>query len=709
MTRSPSIPPARARPADVAITGLGVVSSLGIGCDALWAALAAGRDGIRPVDRFSTEEFGVHLAALVPGFATPSGRAAIDFASIAAREAWAEARLADAGLDPRRIAVVLGTSLGSHEEGLHRITELVADALGAGGPRLTVSVACTSSTNALGIARDLLASGAADAVLAGGTDVLTDELFAGFHALGVLSREACAPFSEPPGTTLGEGAGFAVLERWEAPARRGVAPLAALLGYGLSADAFHATAPDPSGAGVARALRAALEDAGLAPGDVGYVNAHGTGTESNDAAEWRGIRAALGPAGDAVPVSSSKSFLGHAQGAAGILEAICTILALRRGAVPPTRNFKDPRPRCPPDPVGGDRPRRHAWRYGVSLNAAFGGANAAVALGAARAPAPRLAERRDVFVTGAAAVGPHGSQGAALDAVFEARSGSGGRVPPFRLDAIVRGADARGLDLSSSYVAAAAALALAEAGGLPRGSARERTGIVLGARRISPGAAREHRASIAARGLGRLSASAFSRMILNGPAGASARLLGLKGPTSTLAAGDGAGLVAIAYAAELLAWQRAADALVAGGVDELDADEDAAARGEGAGCLVLSSSAAPGGARLAGWALAAPGDVAGAVESALACAGLHGDAVDAVYGSVAGAVLRPVLGRAPEVRDPARALGLAPAAGAAFAAAAAVRALRRGACRSAVVAAAGGASAACAVVITPGGAPWTTS
>lgn len=706
MTRAGPIPLARTRPAHVAISGLGVVSPLGIGCDALWTALAEGRDGIRPIDRFSTEPFSVNLAATVPGWAPRgAGRAAIEYASVAAREAWTEARLGDAAVDPGRIAVVLGTSLGSHEEGLHQITEIIADEIGAAGPRLTVSVACTSSTNALGVARDLLAAGTADVVLAGGTDVLTDELFAGFHALGVLSREACAPFSDPPGTTLGEGAGFVVLEAWEAPARRGVAPLAALLGYGLSADAFHATAPDPSGSGVTRAIRAALEDAGLAPGDVGYVNAHGTGTESNDAAEWRGIRAALGPAGDAVPVSSSKSFLGHAQGAAGILEAICTILALRHGAVPPTRNFKGLRPRCPPDPVGESRPRRHVWQYGVSLNAAFGGANAAVALGAARPPVPRLAERRDLFVAGLAAVGPHGSDGAALDAAFERADGRGGRVPPFRLDAVVRGADARGLDASSAYVAAAAALALADAGGLPRGSARERTGVVLGASRISPGAARDHRASIAARGLGRLSATAFSRMILNAPAGACARLLGLKGPTSTLAAGDGAGLVAVAYAAEILAWQRAADALVAVGVDELDLEEDLTVRGEGAGCLVLSTSPVPGAARLAGWAFAAPGDVAGAVASALGAAGMNGEDVDAVYGSVDGAALHPVLGRGLEVCDPARALGVTPSAGPAFAAVAAVRALRRGAAGAAVVAAAGGRSAACAIVVRSGGEP----
>lgn len=696
----------RTRPVEVAVTGMGVVSPFGVGCDALWAAIARGDDAIRAVERFSTEPFAVHLAATVQGRdddSSGAGRLAIDFGLTAAREAWAAARV-DPGIPPGRIAVVLGTSLGTRE-GFHEITEAVADAVGAAGPRLTISVACTSSTNAIGLGRDLLVSHAADLVLAGGADVLTDELFAGFHALGVLSRAPCAPFSDPPGTTLGEGAGFLVLERWEQPARRGVEPIAAVLGYGLSADAFHATAPDPSGAGVARALRGALEDAGLDPSDVGYVNAHGTGTESNDAAEWRGIRAALGAAADHVPVSSSKSFLGHAQGAAGVLEVICTLLALRNGVVPPTLHFVRSRPRCPPDPVARRTPLPHLWSHGISTNSAFGGANAAIALGAGPTKRRRRPERRAVLIAGVGAVGSHGSDPAALETALARGTGVGGRAPAFRLDTIMRGVDARGLDPAAVFLTAAAVQAAAEAGGVPRGPARDRTGIVMGASQLSPSAIRDHRRSIEERGLARLSASAFTRMVLNAPAGACSRLLGLKGPTSALAAAHGAGLLAIAYAAELLAWHRSTDLMFAAGVDELEPG-DAEGRAEGAGCLALAGAPAPRGApRLAGWGLAGPSDTATAVALALEMAEVRRSAVDLVYTSLPADPLGAALPGVSRWCDAERSLGAAPSAAAAFAAVAAARQVRRGEARAALVADGGGRSAACAILITSGEDP----
>src|SRR5262249_54328647 len=149
--------------------------------------------------------------------------------------------------------------------------------------------------------------GIADAVIAGGSDALTEEIFAGFHNLGLLSPAKCAPFSEPPRTTLGEGAGFVVLERGDRALRRGASPIARISGYGPSCDAYHAAPPDPTGAGVSRAARAALAAAGLAPADIDYINAHGTGTEANDPAEWRGILAVLGDRARAVPVSATKS------------------------------------------------------------------------------------------------------------------------------------------------------------------------------------------------------------------------------------------------------------------------------------------------------------------------------------------------------------------------------------------------------------------
>jgi 3-oxoacyl-[acyl-carrier-protein] synthase II len=683
------------------VSGLGAVSALGVGAGALWEAIELGRDGIRPIKRFSTEGFSVTLGAMVPGFdaASRGDRAlCVEFATAAAREALEQARAGrsfEGAFPAHRIALVMGTSLGDHPEGLHALTEEVGDAIGARGPRLTISTACSSSTNAIGLGQDLIEAGIADLVLAGGADTLTPDIFAGFSALGLLSAEKCAPFSAPPGTTLGEGAGFLALERASSAERRGAPALGALLGYGLSADAYHATAPDPSGAGVARAIRGALEHAGLDPAAIDYVNAHGTGTQANDPAEWRALQIVFGDRARRLPVSSTKSFLGHAQGAAGILETIATLLGMSRGALPPTLHFKGPRPRCPEDPVGQDRPRPAEVRRAVCTNSAFGGANAAVVLGAASrggsAPAGgaevvslRVARpMRGVLVLGAGAVGPHGLELDDLARALASGERLAGRVPPFRIEDVVPTADPRGLDPSSRYLTAAAARALADAGVTVRGPMRERAGLFAGLRSASPHSVNEYKASVAARGLRHLSAPAFTRLVLNASAGACSKILSLKGPTTTLTTGLGSGLVAVVYAARSLAERRDADLLIAAGLDELDEPPPPDAEAcEGAACLVLAAEGAgigPAGPviRVEGTGLAGPGRLDEAVEQAAAMARIDVAA----------------LRRAPS--GP-----LAQAAGSVFACAAAMAALRREGAGSYLIADAGGGSASAAVIFT---------
>ena len=178
-------------------------------------------------------------------------------------------------------------------------------------------------------------------------------------------------------------------------------PIGEFMGYGLSADGFHDTTPDPSGSGMARAFAAALEDAGLAPETIDYVNAHGTGTAANDAAEWRAIERAFGGFADRLPVSSSKSFLGHTQGAAGALEAVVTLLAMAHNVVPPTINLAKPRPNSPTDPVAAPRPRSHVTRHAICANAGFGGVNAALVFGPTdEVPRPRREMPRSIGLTG---------------------------------------------------------------------------------------------------------------------------------------------------------------------------------------------------------------------------------------------------------------------------------------------------------------------
>lgn len=510
-----------------AILGHGAVSSLGHGSARIWSAQTEGHDGIVPIRRFEPMAF--PLGALVPDRNTPAcggSRLSIEMAVEAAREAWDRAAIGGVARD--RIALVVGTSLGEQGVRVHDVTRAIADALGIGGLQLTVSTACASSANAIGIALDLLALDAADLVIAGGTDVLTPLVHAGFAALGVLAEGKCAPFSDPPGTTLGEGAGFLVLGHGDAALH--------VTGYGISTDAFHDTGPDPTGAGVVRALRSALAHAGVARAD--YVNAHGTGTRANDPAEWRAIKHVLGAN---VPVSASKSFLGHAQGAAGVLETIATIVAMEHGRIPPTQRYAGARPNTPLDAVGGATAREAQCEIAVKTSAGFGGANCALVI--ARAPSTKRLARAPVY----------------LAAVAEGTDD---------LSAVVPSADPRGIDRQTRLLTTAVARALAEAGIVVRGEARDRVGLVAGLEESSRESDAGLYASIAAHGHRGLSANLFARQVLNAAPGTCARLLGIRGAHSVIAAGAATGLAAIIYAAELLATRDELDAIAVVGVDE---------------------------------------------------------------------------------------------------------------------------------------------
>ncbi len=663
---------------------MGAVSALGHGCDGLWKAIAAGRDGIRPIQRFSTEGFSVHLGAEVPGGKTDShSTLCVEFALSAAREALAQAAVS--GVAPERMALILGTSLG---DGMNRITETVADELQAMGIRMTVSTACSSSTNALGLGADLLRSGMADVVLAGGSDVLSPELFAGFHALGVLSLQKCAPFSVPSGATLGEGAGFLVLERASDVKARGHEPIAVLLGYGLSCDAYHETSPDPTGAGVARAARGALADAGIGPEKIDYVNAHGTGTVANDPAEWRALCAVFGARAQTLPISSSKGHLGHAQGAAGALEAIVTVLGLVHQALPPTHSFTAPRPNVPGDPVGQPKPRPHHYQCALSSNSAFAGANAAVVLALPHGARGHPRPRRSVTIAGVAAVGPHGLE---LDAFALGLNAAGRRVPAFSVEQLVPTTDPRGLDPAARFLIAASAKALEDSALEIHGDARDRAGLIVAAMRVSRASNTLFGASVKKRGLSRLSSAAFARLVMNASAGTCARALSFKGPTSTFVTGEGGGLAAIVYAAQLLSTRADADLLLAGGLDEID-EQTPAPHAEGAGLLALSATGA-GSIRVMGWALAGPARFERAAQLALRRAGLAANQLDAVFGAT--------LERVCTV--PVESVQRFEAAGSALAAVAAVLALRSGKYRTVLVGSTVGRSLSSALILSTRG------
>ncbi len=398
----------------IAITGIGSTNALGAGVGAFLAGLRQGRCAIGELSLFPSAGFRSRVAAevraLPPPAAVPraiarhTSRSSL-MALIAADEAWAMAR--PDGLDARRRGAVLGTTTGGMilgEENLRRTllresghrpltnwletpasvaVDVVAHVFGCRGPRLTVSTACSSGANALGLAADWIRNGRADVVLCGGTDSLCRMTYSGFNALQALDRGPCRPFDrDRAGLTLGEGAAMFVFEGWEAARRRGVGILGEFVGYGVSADAHHLTQPRPDGAGAAAAMRRALAEAGVEAEEIDYVNAHGTGTPQNDAVETRAIKAVFGARAPRIPISSTKSLVGHCLGAAGAIEALAALLALREQFVPPTVNLEHPDPECDLDYVPkASRPA--SLRTVLSNSYGFGGNNTSLIVRAA--------------------------------------------------------------------------------------------------------------------------------------------------------------------------------------------------------------------------------------------------------------------------------------------------------------------------------------
>ena len=390
----------------VAITGLGGLCALGLNVPSLWAALLQGRCGIGPITAIPTDRIAARLAGQCAFDATahfpPQRLALLDRASamavVAAREAVRDAALVpDAGAAHRR-GVVLGAPIGQasldqaywafYGESAARVhpftvPRLMPNAAASQvsmdqmlrGPGFAIASACASSAHAIGQAADLIRMGRADVMLAGGSDAsIVVGVFKCWEGLRVLSQDGCRPFSKDrSGLVLGEGAAVLVLERWEHAVARGARIVAELAGFGMSADGLDITAPDAGGA--AASMQGALDDAGFAPRDIGYVNAHGTGTLLNDRTETAALHRVFGA--DVPPVSSSKGALGHTLCAGGGLEALITVLALRDQTLPPTVGFRVADPDCDIDPV--PTARTAPVRAALSNSFAFGGLNATLA------------------------------------------------------------------------------------------------------------------------------------------------------------------------------------------------------------------------------------------------------------------------------------------------------------------------------------------
>jgi nodulation protein E len=397
----------------VVITGQGCVSALGLSAAQTWEGMRLGRAGIGPLTRVPLSEVRVGVAAEVKGF-DPTDHfdekrlqlldPVSQYAIVAAREAVRQSGLDFASQDlGLRTAVIIGTGGGGqttqdevvrrlYAEGNPRVhplsivrwmssaaTSQVSMEFGARGPSFSVGSACATSNHALAMALMLLRSGMADVALAGGTEIpFTRSGLKSWEAMRVMADDTCRPFSAGRrGLVLGEGSAVFVLETEEHARRRGARILAELAGAGMSADASDIVMPDVAGA--ARAMRAALQDAGLAPQDIDYINAHGTGTQANDSTEIRAIHEVFGDHARAMAVSSTKSMHGHALGAAGAIEMVAVLGALTEGIVPPTINYVAPDPACDLDVVPNVA-RQHRVRAALSNSLAFGGLNAVLAL-----------------------------------------------------------------------------------------------------------------------------------------------------------------------------------------------------------------------------------------------------------------------------------------------------------------------------------------
>jgi len=404
----------------VVVTGLGVVSPLGTGVEKNWQALMEGRSGIRGITRFATDNFASRIAGEVPDFKAedfiePKEIKKMDlfiqYAMGAAAMAMADSGLNIEGEFAESVGVIIGVGLC----GLDTI-ETTKEALIAGGPRkispffipkvisnlapghvairygakgvnFTPTSACASGTHALGESLHMIRSGLQDAVIAGGAEsTITPLAVGGFAAMKALSTRndeplrASRPFDKDrDGFVIGEGSGILILEEREHALKRGAKIYAEVIGYAANGDAYHMTAPAPEGEGAARCMRLALKDAGIAPSDVDYINAHGTSTEYNDANETIAIKAVFGEQAAKLAVSSTKSMTGHLLGAAGAVEGVYSALALHHGMLPPTINYENPDPVCDLDYVP-NKARKADIKVALSNSFGFGGTNACVIL-----------------------------------------------------------------------------------------------------------------------------------------------------------------------------------------------------------------------------------------------------------------------------------------------------------------------------------------
>lgn len=594
----------------LAVTGLGAITALGGTAPATWERLVRGERGFRELTLFEADGYRSKLVAEVEGIASCEGTQTSrtgELALRAAREAIEDAGLPREGvrvglvvggttagmLETESLLAVLlgpeGVDPAAREKALSRMlshplsaaTDRIARELGPFVRARSLSSACSSGANAIMVGATWIELGLVDAVVCGASDALCRVTLAGFNALGAIDPAGARPFDRRRrGLTLGEGAGFVVLERAEDAARRGKRAICTLLGWAARSEAHHITNPEPTGSAPARAMAAALARAGLRPADVDYVNAHGTGTPLNDPMESKAIARVLGDDARRVPVSSAKGQIGHTLAAAGAIETVITALAIAHGVVPPTGGLEEPDPECPLVHVTKSEAR--PIRAAITSSFGFGGMDTVLVLGGADRVAPARPPRRSVVITGRAAVVPEKD----VETVT---------IPDGALDA----ERSRRLDRASRMTVMACDRALGE------GPGDEEMGLVLGSAFGALDATSAFMRRLREKGPRLASPADFPTLVPSSPAGHASIYLGLAGPAFVVADLSTSGECAFAQGFELVA-DREVDRMCVAAAEEKsaivdavlsvvfkNAEHDSAPRREGAAALVLEAEDAP--------------------------------------------------------------------------------------------------------------------
>lgn len=397
----------------VVVTGLGVVSAIGNSLPEFWNSLIQGKDGTKEITVFNPSAYRTKIAAEVSHLDPEANFSKKEirrlsrcdqFGLVAFREAWKAAHLDQDPCDQERAGVVLGAGSGgilSVEKyfrdfyqgakkpspsllisySLATTTDHIALQAGLKGPRSTTATVCSSSSASIGVAYEMIQNRLADVMVTGGSDSLCEVSYSGFSSLKLIDSVSCKPFDKRrQGLVIGEGAGILILEDLEHALKRNAPIHAEVLGYGICADAYHLTAPEPNGEGVERVIRVALTHAKVSPEEVDTINAHGTATPFNDIAETRGIKRVFGERAREIPISGIKSMIGHCLGSAGGIEAVATVMTLKTGIIPPTIHYEVPDPLCDLN-YTPNRSIQKEVQVALSNSFAFGGNNVCLVFG----------------------------------------------------------------------------------------------------------------------------------------------------------------------------------------------------------------------------------------------------------------------------------------------------------------------------------------